>query len=177
MAILDDAKVVLRISATNTSYNTEINDLISAAIADLKLSGLTAQSAVDTNTLVKRAILTYVKANYGFDNPDSEKLMQAYDMLKSHLSMSYEYGYYTVTVTVTDAETDEAIREATVTFNGESQTTNENGVAYFYVRKGYNYIYTVQHEDYEDYEEAEGEDNLLDVTANTELDIALTGRD
>ena len=37
MAILDDVKVALRIAATTTDFDTEIQDLINAAIAGLKM--------------------------------------------------------------------------------------------------------------------------------------------
>ena len=90
MPILDDIKIALRIS--NTAYDSEINDLVAAARADLKLSGI-LESKVndDTDPLIKRAITVYVKAHFGWNNPDSEKLQQSYEMLKRHLSLSQEY--------------------------------------------------------------------------------------
>lgn len=90
MPILDDVKTALRIS--NTAFDGEITDLISAARADLKLSGI-LESKVndDTDPLIKRAITVYVKAHFGWNNPDAEKLQQSYDMLKMHLSLSQEY--------------------------------------------------------------------------------------
>ena len=90
MAILTDVKTVLRIS--NTAYDTEITDLIAAAKADLILTGVLAIKANDdTDTLIKRAITVYAKANFGLNNPDSEKLQKSYDSLKCHLSLSQEY--------------------------------------------------------------------------------------
>ena len=90
MPILDDIKIALRIS--NTAYDSEINDLIAAARADLMLAGiLLAKANDDTDPLIKRAITVYVKANFGWNNPDSEKLQQSYDMLKAHLALSQEY--------------------------------------------------------------------------------------
>ena len=90
MPILDDVKTALRIS--NTAFDGEITDLISAARSDLKLSGV-HESRVndDTDALIKRAIVVYCKANFGWNNPDAEKLQQSYDMLKMHLSLSQEY--------------------------------------------------------------------------------------
>jgi uncharacterized phage protein (predicted DNA packaging) len=90
MALLDDIKLTLRIS--NTAYDSEINDLISAAKADLRLSGI-LESKVndDTDPLIKRAITVYVKTNFGWNNPDAERLQQSYDMLKCHLALSQEY--------------------------------------------------------------------------------------
>jgi len=90
MALLDDIKLTLRIS--NTAFDSEITDLISAARSDLKLSGILESKTDDDNDpLIKRAITTYVKANFGWNNPDAEKLQKSYDMLKSHLSLSQEY--------------------------------------------------------------------------------------
>ena len=90
MALLDDIKLTLRIS--NTAFDSEITDLISAARSDLVLSGI-LESKVndDTDPLIKRAITVYVKANFGWNNPDAEKLQQSYNMLKSHLALSQEY--------------------------------------------------------------------------------------
>lgn len=88
--MLDNIKILLRIS--NNALNSEITDLIAAARHDLKLSGVLASKAdSDTDPLIKRAVSIYVKANFGFDNPDSEKLTKSYDMLKTHLALSAEY--------------------------------------------------------------------------------------
>lgn len=91
MAILDDVKISLRIS--NTAYDTEITDLISAAILDLQLSGVIATKANDTtDSLIKRAVVIYVKAHFGYNNPDAERLLKSYDLLKSHLTLAEEYN-------------------------------------------------------------------------------------
>ena len=91
MPILD-IKTALRISTNNTAFDSEIADLIAAARADLMLAGvLLAKANDDTDPLIKRAITVYVKANFGWNNPDAEKLQQSYDMLKSHLALSQEY--------------------------------------------------------------------------------------
>ena len=90
MPILNDIKTALRIS--NTAYDTEITDLISAARSDLMLAGILPSKANnDTDPLSKRAITVYVKAHFGWNNPDAEKLQQSYDMLKAHLALSQEY--------------------------------------------------------------------------------------
>lgn len=111
--MLDDVKTVLRIS--NNAYDAEIEDLIEAAKMDLKLSGVNANKTVtETYTpepeenpepepveiqvmdpLIKRAIMVYVKANFGWNNPDAEKLQQSYIMLKIHLALSQEYAEVT----------------------------------------------------------------------------------
>jgi hypothetical protein len=87
--MLADAKVLLRIS--NTAFDTEVQDLIDSAKSDLILSGVLPTKVVDTDPLIRRAVFIYTKANFGFDNPDSEKLQKSYDMLKTHLTLSTEY--------------------------------------------------------------------------------------
>lgn len=90
MALLDDIKLTLRIS--NTAFDGEITDLISAARSDLKLSGvLESKVNDDTDPLIKRAVVVYCKANFGWNNPDAERLQQSYNMLKYHLALSQEY--------------------------------------------------------------------------------------
>ena len=95
MPILD-IKTALRISTNNTAFDSEIADLIDAARADLMLAGILPAKANDDNDpLIKRAITVYVKANFGWNNPDAERLQQSYDMLKCHLALSQEYAEVT----------------------------------------------------------------------------------
>ncbi len=92
MLILDDVKTALRISINNTAFDSEITDLIAAARGDLMLAGiLPAKANDDTDPLIKRAITVYVKTNFGWNNPDAEKLQQSYAMIKGHLALSQEY--------------------------------------------------------------------------------------
>jgi uncharacterized phage protein (predicted DNA packaging) len=91
MAILDDIKIVLRV--THTMTDSEIIDLISAARQDLILSGVVALKAEDdTDALIKRAITMYVKWQYGWDNPDAARWEQAYHALKMHLTLAGDYN-------------------------------------------------------------------------------------
>lgn len=90
MALLDDVKDALRLSGND--LNTEVNDLISAAQADLKLSGILTSKAVSTtDPLIRRAVVVYCKANFGWDNQEGEKFQTSYNMLKQHLCLSQEY--------------------------------------------------------------------------------------
>lgn len=89
MALLDDVKQSLRI--TTTAFDTEVEDLIDECKADLELSGVLAAAIVDTDPMIKRAIKTYTKAHFGFDNPDADKLQESYKMLKIHLCLSTDY--------------------------------------------------------------------------------------
>lgn len=90
--ILGDAKVALRISKATTMFDDEINDLVAAAQMDLQLAGvLPGKVQNDTDPLIKRALIVYCKANFGFDNPDADRLQASYTSLKAHLTLSQEY--------------------------------------------------------------------------------------
>lgn len=83
MAILDAAKLALRI--TTDAFDAEISDIIEAAQADLRLAGVTVVDPDDA--LAKRAIITYVKANFG--EPDEyDRLKASYDEQKAQLTMA-----------------------------------------------------------------------------------------
>ena len=66
-------RTALRIN--HPKFDDEIADLIAAARADLHdLGGIKAEKVSDeTDPLIKRAITTYVKADFGLDNGDAEK--------------------------------------------------------------------------------------------------------
>ena len=87
--MLEDVKRELRI--TNTAYDQEVLDLIEAARADLHIPQIDPLKIVDTEPLIKRAIILYCKANFGLDNKDSEKYQAAYENLAERLSLSLLY--------------------------------------------------------------------------------------
>lgn len=121
--MIEDVKLSLRIN--NVAYDAEIIDLIASARSDLVLSGVTAIRANDdTDALIKRAILVYVKSNFGFANPDAERLQKSYDMLRNHLSSSLDYAYYAVTIT--------ALEQGEIIFDGVAKQTNISNVVIFY---------------------------------------------
>jgi len=88
--------MALSLRIKTTTYNTEIQDLIDACIADLTISGI-LQSKIDTlNTdspdiLLKRCVILYCKSGFGLDNKDDTKYKLMYDSLKIHLMLSSEY--------------------------------------------------------------------------------------
>ncbi len=171
--MLNDIKAALRIGTAVTAFDTEITDLINAALADLGLSGAVDEAIITTDPLIRRAVTTYVKANFGWDNPDAERLAKAYDLLKGHITLSTDYAYCAVTFEVTDDVTLAAIRMAEVTFDGETKTTDATGLAMFRRRTASNLKYKVTADDYEPDDD---EDNLLDVAASVAVPIALTAR-
>jgi len=148
MALLDDIKLALRIS--NIAYDTEIQDLIDFCKHDLQLSGLLIVD--ETDTLIKRAITTYCKANFGWDNPDADRLQQSYEMLKNHLSISTDYAYYTVTIN--------AGKQCQVTFDGFTKETDDSGAIIFYSRAKNHVEYIV-----------DGVSNYIDITGDTTITV------
>lgn len=88
--LIYDVRRYLRIN--HTHLDAEITDLIGAARADLLLGGIKAEKVNDeSDALIKRAIVCYVKAEFGLDNADTEKYRNSYEMLKRHLQLSNEY--------------------------------------------------------------------------------------
>ncbi len=90
MALLDDVKRELRISST--AFDTEVLDLIESAKMDLMQSGIVETKIVETDPLIKRAIVFYCKAYFGYDNPDAQRFYDSYRMLETHLALSGDYN-------------------------------------------------------------------------------------
>lgn len=92
--MLADVKLALRI--TTNVFDGEIQDLIDAARLELVQSGVSSEKAEDEtegiDPLIKRAITIYCKANFGYDNKESERFQKSYDMLKQHLSLAGDYN-------------------------------------------------------------------------------------
>lgn len=103
MPILEKAKAALRIK--NAAFDGEIEGLIAACEADMRLVGINVPpppappptgdagatgDAVTGNPLIERAIMLYCKANFGYSE-DSEKYQKAYDYLKCALSLAGGY--------------------------------------------------------------------------------------
>jgi hypothetical protein len=88
MALIDDVKVNLRIKSAAFDA-AEIQPIIDACKIDLKLSGV--NKIEESDPLTQRAVVLYVKANFGF-SADSERYQKAYDMLKSSMALSGDYN-------------------------------------------------------------------------------------
>lgn len=83
--MLEKVKLTLRI--TTSTFDSEIEDLIAAAKADLALVGVEAD---DDEPLVARAISTYCRVNFG-EPDDYERMKKSYDEQKAQLKSSTEY--------------------------------------------------------------------------------------
>lgn len=77
---------------TSTIHDSELEDLINAARADLVLGGvLPAKAEDEQDPLIMRAVATYVKAEFGLDNGDSEKYRASYKEQRNGLALSDSY--------------------------------------------------------------------------------------
>lgn len=86
MATLDKVKMGLRIS--NTAYDEELTDLITAAQLDLGIAGVEVPSTL--NEIVTRAIITYCKMSFGLPE-DYDRLKRSYDEQKAQLVTATGY--------------------------------------------------------------------------------------
>lgn len=88
MTMLEKVKLALRV--TTNEFDTELTDLINAAVADLGIVGVTA-AATTTDALLIRAITTYCKVHFG--EPDEyDRLKASYDEQKAQLISCTGYG-------------------------------------------------------------------------------------
>lgn len=84
------AMAALRV--TDDAFADEVSGLCRAARHDLKLSGVLASKADSSeDPLVVEAVLTYCKARFGLDNPDSEKYWASYLACERDMLNSQEY--------------------------------------------------------------------------------------
>lgn len=84
--MLEKVKLALRI--VTTAFDSELNDLIEAALADLGLAGVTNTSTDDP--LIIRVVITYCRANFG-DPDEYDRLKASYDEQKAQLKTATGY--------------------------------------------------------------------------------------
>lgn len=88
--MIESVKLALRIKSS--AFDPEIIDLIEAAKLDLGIAGVTNSDITDP--LVKRAIITYCKCNFGQPD-DYDRLKASYDEQKAQMSMATGYTTWT----------------------------------------------------------------------------------
>ncbi|CUW10535.1 hypothetical protein C122C_0815 [Leuconostoc gelidum subsp. gasicomitatum] len=92
--LFQKAKVAVRSTFDDEELDMELNDLIIAARDDLRVFGLVEKaksSETVDSSLITQAILLYVKANWGYDNPDAARFGTLYQQLKDKLSVSTQF--------------------------------------------------------------------------------------
>lgn len=89
--LLNAARLAVRRTRPSI-FDGEIKDLIFAARKELTEIGVLPVKAYDdSDPLIRRACIVYVKAEFGLDNPEAERYRASFDSLKYHLSLSSEY--------------------------------------------------------------------------------------
>lgn len=87
---LTAVKTALRV--TTTAFDAEITNLISAALLDMGLAGVT--NSTQTDALLLRAIITYCRMNFGQPD-DYDRLKASYDEQKAQMGMATGYTTWT----------------------------------------------------------------------------------
>lgn len=83
-------KMALRIKTD--AFDEEIDSLISAALLDLNVAGVEPE---ELDELVRRAICTYCKMNFGLPE-DYDRLKLSYDEQKAQMSNATKYTNWEV---------------------------------------------------------------------------------
>ena len=84
------AKVKMALRIVTTDFDTELNDLVDAALLDLGIAGVNGEGVVLSDPLVRTAVITYCKMRFG--EPDEyDRLKKSYDEQKAQLSMASGY--------------------------------------------------------------------------------------
>ena len=96
MGLFDEVKAVLRVSTEDAGITGEIRDLIGGAKRELRRLGvqskeISADSEVLQDEILKRAVILYAKAHFGFSE-DQEKYLEIYEKLKGYIAISYAPG-------------------------------------------------------------------------------------
>ena len=95
MALLDKVKVACRV--TVTAYDEELTDMIKEGLDDIGITDVNPALLVyddDLAPLIRRAVITYCKMNFGFANlPEYQydRLKESYDEQKKQLLTSSAY--------------------------------------------------------------------------------------
>lgn len=92
MALLDTVKKAVARDYTN-SFDSQLTQLMNAALEDLTAAGVTDATASTASAMVIQAVCTYVKANFG-ETDEYENLKASYDEQKAALSMNANHTNY-----------------------------------------------------------------------------------
>jgi hypothetical protein len=88
------SKVKLALRITTDAFDSELTDLINAALLDLGIAGVNEFEATTTDALIIRAVITYCKVHFG--EPDEyDRLKASYDEQKAQLGMATGYTTWT----------------------------------------------------------------------------------
>ena len=85
-------KVKLALRITTNAFDSELENLIAAAVIDMDIAGIDSEQGV--TPIIELAIITYCKLHFG--EPDEyDRLKASYDEQKAQLSMATGYTTWT----------------------------------------------------------------------------------
>ena len=96
--MLEKVKLTLRLKSA--AFDDEIEGLIAAAEADLRLAGIKwpekeppadGEEPKAGDPLIERAVILYCKGHFGYIE-GGDKFIKAYDLLKCSLSLAGDYN-------------------------------------------------------------------------------------
>lgn len=82
--LIGKIKTALRTTTTAEDLIDQLEDLASAAIADLGLAGVDGENVSTDDPLVLQAVITYCRLHFGSPE-DFDKLQKSYDAQKGQL--------------------------------------------------------------------------------------------
>ena len=78
MALLDDAGLAVRVS--DDTFDAEIMTIVNAALMDMRRAAVREEllDPASLSALPKMAAMSYLRANFGYDNPEADRFMASY---------------------------------------------------------------------------------------------------
>ena len=85
------SEVRSNIRINHHELDDEIKNLIETSIEDLITSGIASSYFAEDKLrpMLKTAIITYCKGNFGYDNPEAERFIASYELQKQKLAISH----------------------------------------------------------------------------------------
>lgn len=87
-------KVKLSMWLTTDAFDSQIEDLMAAAMTDLNIVGVDGPDAYIDDPQVLLAVTTYCKLHFGTPDESYERLKKAYDEMKAQMWMATGYTHW-----------------------------------------------------------------------------------
>lgn len=89
ISLLERVKISMRIDGED--HDIELSDLIETAKKHLNEAGVVESKLIDTDPLIRQAVITYCKGHFGTDAKDGEKFAWSFEEIKKHISLLQSY--------------------------------------------------------------------------------------
>lgn len=91
------AKIKLALRVTTALFDSQLTDLINAALLDLNIGGANGPGVVVSDPLVLQAVITYCRLHFG-EPDDADRIKKAYDEQKAQLATATGYTVWAAEV-------------------------------------------------------------------------------